>query len=82
LKANKWGVSGVALFLVAILGLGFCQKFITNDRSGCFVPYIFLLLTSVACGTVATVRGSKWWGLLVLMSVILVAQGVLALLVE
>lgn len=79
---NKWGVGAIGTFLAAFLALAACQKVFKNDRNACFVPYILLHLSAVACGIVAAVRGSKWWLLMALFAVALAVQAFGALVVE
>jgi hypothetical protein len=81
-KVNKWGVAALATFLAAFVALAACQKLFKDDRNACFVPYILLQLSAVACGIVAAVRGSKWWLLVSLITAGLAIQAFLALMVE
>jgi len=81
-KVNKWGVSGVAAWLLSYLVAGICMKVFKVDRTACLVPYILLHLSAVGCGVVAAVRGSKWWLLMSLITAGLAVQAFLALLTE
>jgi hypothetical protein len=81
-KVNKWGMSGVVAFLAAFLALALCQRLFKDDWNACFVPYILLQLSAVACGIVAAVRGSRWWLLMSLITAGLAVQAFLALLTE
>ncbi|PYU37405.1 MAG: hypothetical protein DMG54_33730 [Acidobacteria bacterium] len=81
-KINKWGVSGLAAWLLSYLAAGICMKVFKEDRSACLVPYIVLHLSAVTCSIVAAVRGSKWWLLMSLITAGLAIQAFLALLVE
>ena len=45
------------------------------------VLYVFLHLSAIGFGSVAAARGSKWWLLIPLLSALLAAQAILALLV-
>jgi hypothetical protein len=81
-KINKWGVSGLAAWLLSYLAAALCMKVFKVDRSACLVPYILLHLSAVGCGIAAAVRGSKWWLLMSLITAGLAIQAFLALLVE
>ena len=82
LTANRWGVAAIAAILAAFLALAVCQKFFKNDRNACFVPYILLQLSAVACSIVEAIRGSKWWLSVSLIAVALAVQAFGALVVE
>lgn len=81
-KINKWGVSGLAAWLLSYLAAALCMKVFKVDRSACLVPYILLHLSAVGCGIAAAVRGNKWWLLMSLITAGLAIQAFLALLVE
>ena len=81
-KVNKWGVSGIAIFIAAFLALAVCQKLFKDDRNACLVPYILFHLSAAGCGIVAAVRGSKLWLLMSLFAVALAVQALVAMVVE
>jgi hypothetical protein len=81
-KVNKWGVSGLAAWLLSYVAAAVCMKVFKDDRSACLVPYILLHLSAASCGIVAAVRGSKWWLLMSLITAALAIQAFSALLVE
>jgi hypothetical protein len=81
-KVNKWGISGLAAWLLSYLAAAICMKVFKVDGSACLVPYILLHLSAVACGIAAAVRGSKWWLLMSLITAGLAIQAILALIVE
>ncbi len=81
-RVNKWGISGLAAWLLSYLAAAICMKVFKVDGSACLVPYVLLHLSAVACGIVAAVRGSKWWLLMSLITAGLAIQAILALIVE
>jgi len=81
-KVNKWGVSGLAAWLLSYVAAAVCMKVFKEDRGACLVPYILLDLSAAGCGIVAAVRGSKWWLLMSLITAALAIQAFGALVVE
>jgi hypothetical protein len=81
-KLNKWGISGLAAWLLSYFAVVICMKLLKVERTASLVPYIVLHLVAVGCGIVAAVRGSKWWLLMPLVTAALAIQAVLALLTE
>jgi hypothetical protein len=49
--------------------------------AGALVLYVFLHFSTIGLGIVAAARGNKWWLLISLLSALLAAQAILALLV-
>lgn len=81
-KVNKWGIAGLAVWLLSYLAAAICMKVFKVDGSACLVPYILLHLSAVVCGIGAAVRGSKWWLLMSLITAGLAVQAILAVIVE
>jgi hypothetical protein len=68
--------------VAAFLALAICQKFITDDRNACLVPYILLLFSAAASGIIAAVRGNRLWLLMSLLGAALAVQVFVAVAVE
>jgi hypothetical protein len=81
LRLNRWGIFSIALFAGAFGALAVCNRLFHNREIACMVLYVFLHLSTIGLGIVAATRGSKWWLLISLLSALLAAQAILALLV-
>ena len=72
-KTKGWGVAGFLLLAVALV-IPFRYPFC--------IPSLIVQICALVCTIVAALKESKWWWILSGVSAILVAQMVLAVLVE
>ncbi len=76
---NASGLFSLCSLVLAGVSILVCQKLSKQDPNICLRPYALFDLVAVAFGIVAAVRGSKWWLLISLLGLALVAQTFLAL---
>ena len=81
MRVNRWGIFSIALFAGAFGASAVCNRFLHDKEIACTVLYVFLHLSTFGLGIVAAARGSRWWLLISLLSALLAAQAILALLV-
>jgi RsiW-degrading membrane proteinase PrsW (M82 family) len=79
MRISKWGVVTMGLMVTAFAAGFICEK-LGYGTHPWMVPYIILQLAALVCGTVAAVRGTKWWLVLSFLSGLLIIQAVVALL--
>jgi hypothetical protein len=78
-KVNAWGLSSIGSLVLGGVSIAVCQRVFRENPNLCLWPYALFDLVAVALGIVAAVRGSKWWLLVSLFGLALVAQAFLAM---